>query len=143
VLLVGALWYFWFQRGLTGEARRWLALARAPQGRARAQALLGAGTLAWRQGDLPAARSLLEESATLWRGQDDRGGLAEALHERAPRPPHPPRQVLLVRAGRPQPLPRGPRPLQRRPAGVRVQPVSRYRSTVNALVMVALELLPA
>ena len=53
VCLVGALWYFWFQRGLTREARRWLelALARAPQGRARAQALLGAGTLAWRQGD--------------------------------------------------------------------------------------------
>jgi non-specific serine/threonine protein kinase len=82
VLLVGALWYFWFQRGLTGEARRWLALAlaRAPQGRPRAQALLGAGTLAWRQGDLAAARTLLEESAVLWRGQDDPGGLAEALH---------------------------------------------------------------
>jgi hypothetical protein len=33
VSLVGALWYFWFQRGLTREARRWLelALARAPQ----------------------------------------------------------------------------------------------------------------
>jgi tetratricopeptide (TPR) repeat protein len=82
VLLVGALWYFWFQRGLTGEGRRWLALAlaRARHGRARAQALLGAGTLAWRQGDLATARALLEESATLWRGQDDRGGLAEALH---------------------------------------------------------------
>jgi predicted ATPase/DNA-binding CsgD family transcriptional regulator len=82
VLLVGALWYFWFQRGLTGEARRWLALAlaRAPSGQARARALLGAGTLAWRQGDLAAAHTLLEESAGLWRGVDDRGGLAEALH---------------------------------------------------------------
>jgi tetratricopeptide (TPR) repeat protein len=82
VLLVGALWYFWFQRGLTGEARRWLtlALARARHGRARAQALLGAGTLAWRQGDLATASALLEESAALWRGQDDRGGLAETLH---------------------------------------------------------------
>ena len=32
LLIVGSLWYFWFQRGLTGEARRWLvqALAKAP-----------------------------------------------------------------------------------------------------------------
>jgi predicted ATPase/DNA-binding CsgD family transcriptional regulator len=82
LLLVGALWYFWFQRGLTGEARRWLtlALARAPKGRARAGALLGAGTLAWRQGDLAAANLHLEESAALWRDHDDRAGLAEALH---------------------------------------------------------------
>jgi predicted ATPase len=82
VLLVGALWYFWFQRGLTGEARHWLtlALARAPQGRARAQALLGAGTLAWRQGDVAAARAHLDESAALWRGEGSRHGLAEALH---------------------------------------------------------------
>jgi len=82
VLLVGALWYFWFQRGLTGEARRWLALAlaRAPLGRARAEALLGAGTLAWRQGDLTAARVHPEESTALWRDHDDRAGVAEALH---------------------------------------------------------------
>ena len=65
LLLVGALWYFWFQRGLTGEARRWLsrALDAAPsRGRARAQALLGAGTLAWRQGDCATARDYLDES---------------------------------------------------------------------------------
>jgi predicted ATPase len=82
VLLVGALWYFWFQRGLTGEARRWLALAlaKAPHGRARAQVLLGAGTLAWRQGDIAAARAHLDESAALWRDEDGRHGLAEALH---------------------------------------------------------------
>ena len=29
LLLVGALWYFWFQRGFTGEARRWLERALA------------------------------------------------------------------------------------------------------------------
>ena len=82
VLLVGALWFFWFQRGLTGEARRWLALAlaKASQGRARAQVLLGAGTMAWRQGDVAAARAHLDESAALWRDQDSRQGLAEALH---------------------------------------------------------------
>ena len=83
LLLVGALWYFWFQRGLTGEARRWLsqALEAAPgRGRARAQALLGAGTLAWRQGDCAAARVYLDESAALWRTEADLAGLAEALH---------------------------------------------------------------
>jgi non-specific serine/threonine protein kinase len=83
LLLVGALWYFWFQRGLTGEARRWLsrALDVAPsRGRARAQALLGAGTLAWRQGDCAAARGSLDESAVLWRTEGDLGGLAEVLH---------------------------------------------------------------
>jgi DNA-binding CsgD family transcriptional regulator/tetratricopeptide (TPR) repeat protein len=83
LLLVGALWYFWFQRGLTGEARRWLsrALDIAPsRGRARAQALLGAGTLAWRQGDCPTARNYLDESTALWRTESDLPGLAEALH---------------------------------------------------------------
>ena len=81
--LAGALWYFWFQRGLPGEGRRWLtrALAAAPsRGRARAQALLGAGTLAWRQGDFAAARVHLDESVALWRDTADRRGLAEALH---------------------------------------------------------------
>jgi non-specific serine/threonine protein kinase len=81
--LVGALWFFWFQRGLTGEGRRWLAraLQRAPGGgRGRAEALLGAGTLAWRQGDCAAARAYLEESVSLWRRAAGRGNLAEALH---------------------------------------------------------------
>jgi predicted ATPase/DNA-binding CsgD family transcriptional regulator len=81
--LAGALWYFWFQRGLPGEGRRWLAqaMARTATGGAdRAQALLGAGTLAWRQGDFAAARAHLDEGATLWRESTDRRGLAEALH---------------------------------------------------------------
>ncbi len=81
--LAGSLWYFWFQRGLAGEGRRWLsrALARAPTpGAGRAQALLGAGTLAWRQGDLTDASVQLDESVPLWRETTDRRGLAEALH---------------------------------------------------------------
>jgi non-specific serine/threonine protein kinase len=82
--LAGALWYFWFQRGLPGEGRRWLtrALARVPAaGTDRAQALLGAGTLAWRQGDFAAARVHLDESVALWRAVPSDGrGLAEALH---------------------------------------------------------------
>ena len=83
LLIVGSLWYFWFQRGLTGEARRWLmqALAAAPsRGRARAQALLGAGTLAWRQGDSAKACDHLDESVRLWREADDVRGVAETLH---------------------------------------------------------------
>ncbi|HEV7654432.1 MAG TPA: tetratricopeptide repeat protein [Mycobacteriales bacterium] len=81
--LAGALWYFWFQRGLPGEGRRWLtrALTRVrTAGADRAQALLGAGTLAWRQGDFAAARVHLDESVALWRDTADRRGRAEALH---------------------------------------------------------------
>jgi non-specific serine/threonine protein kinase len=81
--LAGALWYFWFQRGLPGEGRRWLgqALTRVrTAGPDRAQALLGAGTLAWRQGDFAAARVHLNQSVALWRGTVDRRGRAEALH---------------------------------------------------------------
>ena len=83
LLMVGSLWYFWFQRGLTGEARRLLvqALAAAPsRGRPRAQALLGAGTLAWRQGDCATARDHLDESVRLWRESGDIRGGAETLH---------------------------------------------------------------
>ena len=81
--LAGALWFFWFQRGLTGEARRWLgqALDRAPNGgRAHAQALLGVGTLAWRQGDCAAASGYLEQSVSCWRAAGEVQGLAETLH---------------------------------------------------------------
>ena len=81
--LAGALWYFWFQRGLPGEGRRWLnrALGRVrTAGVDRAQALLGAGTLAWRQGDFAAARVHLDESVLLWRDTANRRGQAEALH---------------------------------------------------------------
>ncbi len=83
LLLVGALWYFWFQRGFTGEARRWLAQALGrtdSSGHPRAQALLGAGTLAWRQGECAVAREYLEQSATMWREDEDQVGLAETMH---------------------------------------------------------------
>jgi non-specific serine/threonine protein kinase len=81
--LAGALWYFWFQRGLPGEGRRWLTqtLVGTPErGPDAAQALLGAGTLAWRQGDFAAARTHLDQSVALWHETTDRSGLAEALH---------------------------------------------------------------
>jgi non-specific serine/threonine protein kinase len=81
--MAGALWYFWFQRGFLTEGRRWLTatleLVAAPN-RFRPRALLGEGTLAWRQGDLSAARDRLEESLTGWRLLSDPRGLAESLH---------------------------------------------------------------
>jgi predicted ATPase/DNA-binding CsgD family transcriptional regulator len=81
--LVAALWYFWFQRGLVDEGRGWLARALASStatGRGRTQALLGAGTLAWRQGDSDAARAHLDEAVVLGRRRSDQASLAEALH---------------------------------------------------------------
>jgi len=44
-------------------------------------------------------------------------------HGRASRPAHPPRQGVLVPGHRPHSIPGGLRPVQRRPAGVRIQPV--------------------
>ena len=81
--IAGALWYFWFQRGFLTEGRRWLAAVLAATGTQdpfRGKALLGEGTLAWRQGDLAAARGRLEESLAGWGAAPDRRGSAESLH---------------------------------------------------------------
>ena len=81
--LAGALWYFWFQRGLLTEGRRWITQALKVSlagGVAGAQALLGAGALAWRQSDYGAAHRHLEDSLALWRSEQGQVGLAEALH---------------------------------------------------------------
>ncbi len=81
--LAGALWYFWFQRGLPSEGRRWLARALASSsssGESRARALLGAGAMAWQQGDYDSARASLSESIALWERASDGSGLAEAVH---------------------------------------------------------------
>ncbi|MFI5275984.1 MAG: tetratricopeptide repeat protein [Ktedonobacterales bacterium] len=82
--LAGALWYFWFRRGLPTEGRQWLTQALAVSsagGAARAQALLGAGALAYPQGDYLAARGHLTDSVALWKQIPDQSeGLAESLH---------------------------------------------------------------
>jgi tetratricopeptide (TPR) repeat protein len=54
------------------------------QGRtpARAKALIGAGGIAWWQGDLPAARSLYEEALAIERELGDPARIAEALYNR-------------------------------------------------------------
>lgn len=77
-----ALIWFWYLRGYWREGRRWLeeALAQSAANTPdRAKALFGAGGFAWFMGDLPAARSHLEESVALWRTLGDTGGLAYPL----------------------------------------------------------------
>jgi predicted ATPase/DNA-binding CsgD family transcriptional regulator len=82
--LAAALWWFWHLRGDWREGRGWLeqalglAAGAAPTP-ARAEALLGAGVLARRDGDLPSAQRRFEESVAHWRAVGHRGGLAYAL----------------------------------------------------------------
>jgi predicted ATPase len=60
-----AIWRFWLTRGDITEGRRWLKRAldqNSAPSPARAEALLGAGTLAFHQGDLVLGRELLMES---------------------------------------------------------------------------------
>ncbi len=83
--LSGALWRFWMIRGYWSEGWRWLEAALGlpqMQGRTarRATALYGAGELAHRLGH-PVARSLLEESVSIYRELGDKRGLTESLGE--------------------------------------------------------------
>lgn len=71
-----ALVPFWKARFDWTEGLHWLeallALPNATEHPAlRARALHGAGTLAWHQGDHPAARAFLDESLAIWPAQDD------------------------------------------------------------------------
>ena len=82
--LGGALWWFWYIRSHLTEGRARLAAALALPGAetsdpARVGALLGAGTLAWRQGDLDTALLRCEESAALARRLGDERATAWAL----------------------------------------------------------------
>ncbi len=84
--LAGALMVFWRSCNHTSEGRNWFErvlgqpAAKAPAA-ARAKALLGAGAMAFFQGDLPEAQRLLEESVTGGRevGAVGRRDLALAL----------------------------------------------------------------
>jgi predicted ATPase/Tfp pilus assembly protein PilF len=82
--LAGALWRFWSTHGHLTEGRRWLAAALAGGSQApatlRAQALHGAGRLAWNQSDYATAYMLLEESLALSREVGDKGGIAASLN---------------------------------------------------------------
>jgi predicted ATPase/DNA-binding XRE family transcriptional regulator len=80
--LTGALSHFWYIREHHSEARMWLqsALERGSDATAaRAKALVGAGRLAWFQGELARANTLLRESLTLYQELGDDAGAAFAL----------------------------------------------------------------
>jgi len=84
LLLVIALRKFWGIHGHMSEGRRWLAAALAAAGpdaapSQRADALRGAGSLAWLQGDLGEAMELLSEGLTLYRGMRDMLGVADTI----------------------------------------------------------------
>jgi predicted ATPase len=81
--LVGSLWQFWFMRGHLSEGRRHLFAAvgdRASAGfpELRARSLMGAGILAFEQGDYDAARPLWEEAMTVYEHADDGAGISRA-----------------------------------------------------------------
>jgi predicted ATPase len=76
--LVGALWWFWSERGyeVEGYARARAALTRPGTDRTRARALQAAGGLAWLESDMRSAHAYLEESASICRECGDRRGFA-------------------------------------------------------------------
>jgi non-specific serine/threonine protein kinase len=84
-----ALWRFWWVRGHLTEGRRWLDEVLEAAGSVengaqehkgtQAKALLGAGVLAYYQGDRERAAVLYEEALALWRQLDDRQGISLVL----------------------------------------------------------------
>jgi predicted ATPase len=83
--LGAALWRFWAMRGHLTEGRsRLFALLALPEASertaARAGALKGAGALAYHQGDYDAARSLYEQSLSIYHDLDHRAGITELLN---------------------------------------------------------------
>jgi tetratricopeptide (TPR) repeat protein len=79
-----ALWRFWMVRGDNAQGRAWLERVLATPAAAeptpvRAQALYGAGLLAFRQGDQEASRAFNQEALEVARKAEDRRGEANAL----------------------------------------------------------------
>ncbi|CAN5728783.1 hypothetical protein BH18ACT11_BH18ACT11_05520 [soil metagenome] len=80
--LAGALSHFWYVREHHSESRVWLqrALERGGDaGAARAKLLVGAGRLAWFQGEFARVNTLVEESLLLYQNLGDDAGAAFAL----------------------------------------------------------------
>jgi predicted ATPase len=82
--LAAALELYWEVRGHLEEGRRWLRdglkLGQQATRATRARALLAAGRLAWRQGDLKQAQALLSETCQQMKAVEDASGLARALY---------------------------------------------------------------
>ncbi len=80
--LTGALSHFWYVREHHGESRMWLQSALEPgsdASAARAKVLVGAGRLAWFQGEFARVNTLVEEGLTLYQDLGDDEGAAFAL----------------------------------------------------------------
>ena len=80
--LAGALSHFWYVREHHSESRMWLQSALELGSKvtaARAKVLVGAGRLAWFQGEFARVSTLVEESLTLYRSLGDDAGVAFAL----------------------------------------------------------------
>jgi len=80
--LVSILWRFWEVRGHFSEGRGWLdgVLTRTSRRTLTlAQALYGAGILAWYQSDYARATELYEQSLTVCRELGDKAGIVQAL----------------------------------------------------------------
>ena len=81
--LAGALHRFWAMGGYLSEGREWLEgtvkRTEAPSP-ARAKAIFGAATLAFRQGDYGRAEDLGEQSLALYRERGDKLGIALTLN---------------------------------------------------------------
>lgn len=81
--MAGALWWFWFLRGLYDEGRGWLEASLAAGGDApaqqRAKALVASGDFAFLRSEYAPARERIEEGLALYRTVDDRRGVAGAV----------------------------------------------------------------
>jgi len=80
--LTGALSHFWYVRDHHSESRMWLqrALERSGDvGAERAKLLVGAGRLAWFQGEFARVNTLVEKSLALYQDLGDDAGAAFAL----------------------------------------------------------------
>jgi predicted ATPase/DNA-binding XRE family transcriptional regulator len=85
--LTGALSHFWYVHEHHNESRVWLQRALERGGKAsddagaaaRARVLVGAGRLAWFQGEFARVNKLVEDSLTLYRHLGDDAGAAFAL----------------------------------------------------------------
>jgi predicted ATPase/DNA-binding CsgD family transcriptional regulator len=82
--IAGSVWPFWFARGYWSEGRIWLETGRSGDSGVsppvQAKALIGAGFLAWRQGDYRGAALLGEQSLALCRALGDKRGIVLSLH---------------------------------------------------------------
>jgi predicted ATPase/DNA-binding XRE family transcriptional regulator len=80
--LTGSLSHFWYVRDHHSESRMWLQRAleqRSEASAARAKVLVGAGRLAWFQGEFARVNTLVEESLALYQELGDDAGAAFAL----------------------------------------------------------------